>query len=70
MVVKAKKTQELSLMCFGDMYGCSVVLDISPEQKWEAKKKGKYWWLKHKGRGYQLRLTDKAMHDCFKEVTE
>lgn len=64
-IVKVKGRTDLTLPCFGNMVGCSVVVTILPEQIWEAKKRNGYWWLTHKGRGYKLRLTEKAMSDHF-----
>lgn len=68
--VKAKKALYINDISYSVGVGCVVRVEITPEQKWTARKSGKYWLLNRKGTGLTLRLTDAFLNNNFKIETE
>lgn len=48
---------------FGDFFGVSVEVRLSPNQKWAVRKAKKYYWLTKNGK--KLRLTETALCRLF-----
>ena len=52
--------------CYQGHYGMRIETNLTPGQKWNAKKlHGNYWQLSRKGSATQLRLTEAAMQRLF-----
>ena len=68
IVVTPKKEICETAQFFGSAFGMLAIAHLSPGQKWNARRSGKYWFLSKKRTGIELRLTDAAMRRLFEEV--
>ena len=68
ITVTPKKHIRENAQFYGDAFGMTAVVNLSPEQKWNARKYDGYWHVTKKGAGIELRLTDAAMGRLFEVV--
>ena len=68
IVVTPKTDLTKTAPMYGSMSGVAVQLFLKQGQKWTATKHAGYWWLRRKGSGVRLRLTDPALDEFFKVV--
>ena len=64
VIARAKASVAECAQCYGGFFGMSVVVTLSPFQKWKVRKSGGYYWLTRKG-GMKLRLTEAALCRLF-----
>lgn len=70
IVVTPKKKIAETAQFYGDAYGMTAIVRLEPGQKWYAEHSGAYWFLRKKGTGIELRLTNAAANRLFEEVEE
>lgn len=64
MIARPKEQISILTQCYGELYGMSVSVMLSPDQKWKVKKIDGYYWLSRKGVA-RLRLTAAALSRLF-----
>lgn len=65
MIVTPKSNTTATAECYGLQFGIHMETTLNKEQKWTAKKDGRYWWLSRKGCPTRLRLTGAALRRLF-----
>ncbi len=70
MIFEPIQNCKLEMLCFGDIRGVKVTVTLRENQKWNAKKKQKYYNLTRKGSSTTLRVSETAIGKLFKEVSE
>lgn len=70
MIVQPIQNCKLETLCYGDFFGTKITVVLKENQKWNAKKSGKYYTLTRKGTSVTLRMTETVLKNFFKEVTE
>lgn len=64
MIARPKEPFSVLTQCYGELFGMSISVDLSPDQKWKVKKFDGYYWLSRKGVA-RLRLTAAALNRLF-----
>ena len=64
MIARPKEKASVLTQCYGDLFGMSISVELSPDQKWNVRKSNGYYWLSRKGVA-KLRLTGTALSRLF-----
>lgn len=68
MILQPKYNCKLEPLCYGEFSGIKVTVTLQENQKWSAKKSGKYYTLTRKGTSVTLRMTEAALNNTFRRA--
>lgn len=70
IVVTPKKEVKGNAQFYGEAFGMTAIVSLTPGQVWDADFRKGYWTLRRKGKGVELRLTETAMNRMFEEAKQ